>query len=885
MLKIPFLRKLFLAMLGVALALPVYVYFVVFPAFNSLLVTNAEEEAQRVSTHLAGMVTRELGEVSPAAIASSEHFGQHFGAMFAELGLLKLRLFDPAGYIVYSSQPDEVGRLNTESYFRDIVASGRAWSKLERKGGKSAEGELLERSIVESYVPIMRDGRFFGAFEVYYDVTDRASLVGALLHQTMLVMLIVVLGLVAFLVIALRRTAGALDERQRTMADIERLGRQHARLLNSLGEGVYGVDAAGNTMFINPAALAMLGIQECDVLGRNQHTLFHHSHADGTPFPSEECPIAQTLRDGQRRQIYADTFWRTDGSALPVAYTTAPLGDGGDRTGGAVVVFHDITERLQVQAEFRRAQQAAEHANRAKSLFLANMSHEIRTPLNAVIGMGSLLEETPLTAAQQDYVQTIRTSSEALLVLINDILDYSKIEAGQLDLEAHPFDLLECLESALDLVALRAAEKRIELVNAPRPGLPRTVVGDVTRLRQVLVNLLTNAVKFTERGQVVLSSEIVADRPGASLDAPAEVRLRFSIRDSGIGIPADKRDRLFRSFTQVDASITRKYGGTGLGLAISKHLCERMGGSIAVESSGVPGEGSTFHVTVRLPAAEEAVVAWQQEHRAVLAGKRVLLVDDNPINLKVLRHLLEAVGMVAQEYASPQAALTVATARQEAFDIAVLDMHMPELDGLALARALHAGLGAACPPLVLLSSLAFVPEAADARLFYAMLAKPLRFGALFDVFVKALTTGGSGPQPAVAAAPAAALPAARPLHILLVEDNVVNQKVAKLLLEKLGYRPDLAANGLEALAGLERQPYDVVLMDVQMPEMDGLEATRRIVAQWSPEVRPWIIAMTANVMPEDQQECLAAGMDDFIAKPVSLAGLQEALERVPKSQG
>ena len=731
-------------------------------------------------------------------------------------------------------------------------------------------------------VPIMIEGRLWGVLALSDEDAARAWLPA---ERSILVTAAGSIG-----------AAVVRDRAKKTLAESQA---RYQLVFESVRDVICQTDARGRWTLLNPAWEDVTGYRVEDSLGRS---FLEFVHPDDRRRLLE---LAVGVGTGERAYFHSTfRYLHQNGATRHLEASARRLSGNSGRRSGILVTFNDVTERVQAREALERyaedlvaardsledqagaltqmvlqleiAKAEAEEATRAKSEFLANMSHEIRTPMNGVIGMTSLLLETPLTDEQQDYVETIRVSGDALLTIINDILDFSKIEAGRLDLEDHPFPIEQCIEEALDLVAAPAAQKRLELAYEVRPSAPAAVTGDITRVRQVLVNLLANAVKFTEHGEVVVTAEAHPITDGSD-----DLEIEFSVTDTGIGIPDDRLSRLFQSFSQVDASTTRRYGGTGLGLAISKHLCRMMGGSIGVESA--EGVGSRFWFTIRTRATAQPQ---PERPSADLTGKRVLIVDDNATNRRILHEQTLRWGMAPADAADGPAACRMLEA-EGPFDIVLLDMQMPGMNGISVAEAAraHADRTGARPPImVLLSSIYQTGElyrSAREKGIVSVLTKPVKPSLLFQSLGKAL--GAAAPEAAPAPAPAAPAEAASgaPLRILLVEDNLINQKVALRMLAQLGCQADVAANGLEGLEALRRLSYDLVLMDLHMPEMDGLEATRRI--RQSPERfgAPYIAAMTAAAMSEDQERCLEAGMNNYLAKPIKLEHLAALLKQAP----
>ncbi|MBK9989811.1 MAG: response regulator [Verrucomicrobia bacterium] len=669
-----------------------------------------------------------------------------------------------------------------------------------------------------------------------------------------------------------RRVQAQTREISAQLGTVARLEARHRGIIENASDFIFTLDLNGAITSFNPAGERLTGYTREQAIRLNVRDLIADEDKQSG------LPLLNLASSPDGSASFQCRFRKADGTLVWVD-TNASLLTENSRPNGVLAVGRDFSERKKYEEMLKGARDAAEANARAKSTFLANMSHEIRTPMNGVIGMSNLLLDTKLDGTQQDFAETIRNSAEALLTVLNDILDFSKIEAGKLDFETLDFDLGESVETTLELLAARAAGKKLELAVFIPHEVPPLVRGDPSRLRQVVLNLVGNAIKFTEKGEVVVNVSIEGR-------TETDVNLRFAIKDTGIGLSEEAQARLFQPFIQADSSTTRRYGGTGLGLAICKQIVDLMGGNIGVISA--PGQGSTFWFTVpfQVTPAEITANLTQPQAKEFLLNCKVAIVDDNATNRLLLQHYTEAWGAECHLYADGPTAIAEIEAASKAghpFDLGLLDFHMPEMNGVAVAEYIRDRQLMTPNRCMLLTSLDHRSDRdllAKAGIVHLM-TKPIRKNELRNAIMTTLMIQRLPEASPLdrQTQPAQTTPKHPTLRVLMAEDNVVNQRVARLQLEKLGHRVDLAGNGLEVLEALERAPYDLILMDCQMPEMDGYETTRRIRQSAGDRDIP-IIAMTANAMDGDRDDCLAVGMNDYISKPMRIQNLVTVLDRL-----
>ena len=790
------------------------------------------------------------------------------------LNVVKIRIYSTRRQILFSNWDGEIGRIQNSDRAIERALGGSIDSELAfMPKFEAIDGTVRDRSIVTTRMPIdhPQTGERQGVLEMYTDVSGELNASRGDQIRIAGVLAFCMLALYIFLMLAVRRAEGIMSEQQHALADSERRARMFERVVGQSRDSIVTRDLNGVITTWNTGAESLFGYSAEEAVGRSMRKLILKDISE-----DDWQAWLKRLRSGNTFSIRG---WRPGkgGKRVHIVGTSGPLTDENGRLIGDIAVTHDTTWLERTQMELRRAKEEAEAAARAKSEFLANMSHEIRTPMNGIIGMTNLALDTPLNAEQRDYLTTVKSSADALLQIINDILDLSKIEAGKLGIETIQFGLRESLQQTIRVLAVRAHEKRLELLWSVDSRVPDALIGDPLRIRQILLNLVGNAIKFTAEGEVEIQVSLDDARE-------REVQLRFRVRDTGIGIPAEKLGSIFEAFEQADSSTTRQFGGTGLGLSICRRLVQLMRGSIEVQSNR--GGGSLFQFSLCLglqQAPQYAPSIADQSPAGALLNQPVLVVDDNARCRQLLCAYLESWGMTPTACDSVAAALTQLTTARAAgrpYRLALIDGTLPDGDAFKLAADTASDETA----VLVLADTTQGPALAAAREHGRMhaLIKPVSQSCLYDGVAVVLDPALADKSAASSSGPASApsMRMARALDVLLVEDNAVNRKLATRLLERMGHRVAEAHDGSAALTMTADRDFDVVLMDMQMPVMDGIAATRAIRARENGGRHTPIIALTANAMSGDRERCIEAGMDDYVSKPIEAEALVAALLRV-----
>jgi len=895
---ISYLKNIFIISLLVTLILPSIFIFYIVPMFLNQLAENTEDEAIRLAKHMTSNIISNQTESTSVSI--SIELMNNFQKTINDFNLMKLKIFSKSGEIIYSTSPDDVGVINKNEYFHNIVAKGKVYTKVVKKDTRSLEGQVVAIDVVETYVPITRNNSFIGAFELYYDITARKKRQDKIVVISSILLFLLAFSLMVTITFILTKAAKNISRREEIEKKLQENEKKTRTILETIPDSVLMYDIQGYPEYLNPAFNHCFGWLLSELKGK---------YIPFVPDDQKELTskkIKELYESGGPVRFESKRLTKT-AQILDVQISAAIVKDSSEDPKGMVVSLVDITERKEVEKAIQKAKddtetankklidanihleraieqtkamaKEAEQANIAKSNFLANMSHEIRTPMNGVLGMTGLLLDTELNAEQREFTKIIQNSGESLMSIINDILDFSKIEAGKFDLETIDFDLRLALDEVTDLIGMKAIKEDLEYVAMISPEVPSLLCGDPGRLRQILNNLVGNAVKFTEKGEIAVIATLKNENA-------THVTIHFSVTDTGIGIPKDRIDEIFQSFSQADTSTTRKFGGTGLGLTISKKLVEMMGGQIGVKSR--EGKGSEFWFTAVFEKQQEG-----REKKLILpkdiSGKRILVVDDNATNRYVFREQLKSWGCRHKEVSSGKQALEElrhAITNNDKFEIAILDMQMPEMDGETLGKFIKEDPDLKNTILVMMTSIA---QRGDTKRiekigFAAYLNKPIKQSQLYNC----LATVSGKHQDATKVSPVPIVThyslledQKHRVRILLAEDNMINQRVTRKILGKLGYNVDTVVNGKEAVESLKSIFYDFVLIDCQMPEMDGYEATYEIR---NPESKVLnhnipIIALTAHAMKGDREKCLNSGMNDYITKPVKLKELNTIIDK------